>query len=181
MKKRFILMCATALVFAGLFGISLFNFFKTSDEVTGSVIAQDIAKLAQIFGTIHARCHIINFDYQKNPINFLNVKEFRSSEVGSMNLGYPKRWQGPYLDDNLAVQGKQYQVVRTNQGYFITPGEGVELPNGKVIGKNIILDENANISAMMQDRNALSYKGYPLAARMNLEESVDLEVVELSE
>lgn len=182
MEKRVIVMSASIVILAGLAAVSVFNFFKTSDQVTGSVITHDIAQLTQIFNKIHATCHIIGFDYQKNPINFLNVKEFTSSEVGPMNLAYPKKWKGPYLDDNLAVQGKEYMVVKTNQGYFITPGEGVELPNNKVIGKDIVLDENANISAMMQDKNALSYQGKPLAAPMDyLHDVVDLEVGELSE
>lgn len=182
MQKRVVVMSASILFLITLATVSIVNFFKTSDQVTGLVIARDIEKLTEIFQKIHATCHIIGFDYQKNPINFLNVKEFTSSEVGPMNLAYPKKWKGPYLDDNLAVQGKEYMVVKTNQGYFITPGEGVLLPNNNVIGKDIILDENANISAMLQDKNGLSYQGKPLAASMNyLHDAVDLAVMELSE
>ena len=85
-----------------------------------------------------------------------------------MNLAYPEKWHGPYLERNPSVQGIEYQVVYTRKGYFITPGQGVKLPNGKIIGKDIILDENADIELMMHDDQALSYRGQPLAAQITI-------------
>ena len=64
------------------------------------------------------------------------VKSFEGSEVGSLNLAYPKKWQGPYLGDNPTFQGKAYQIIRTKNGYFVTPGDGIMLPNGLVIGRD---------------------------------------------
>jgi S-adenosylmethionine hydrolase len=68
--------------------------------------------------------------------------------------------------DNPEMQGKEYIVVRTKKGYFITPGNGVKLPNGVIIGQNLILDENADIQEMMNNRNKLYFHGRALAAKI---------------
>ena len=140
--------------------------FKKSD--IGEIIAHDVQRLSSIFENIHKQAGIVSFDFQKNPINFLTIKKdgFVGSEVGSMNLAYPKKWNGPYVKDNLAVRGVEYLVVRTKKGYFITPGLGLKLPNGKKMGTDIPLDEDAPIAAMAVDENFLSFKGKPLAIRL---------------
>ena len=68
------------------------------------------------------------------------------------------------MDHNPSMQSKEYLVIRTKKGYFVTPGEGVKLPNGKVVGVDIKLDEHADIEAMMKDEKLLGYKGKALAA-----------------
>jgi hypothetical protein len=139
-------------------------------ENEGVMIATDIAQLATIFNRINTTCGIIGFDHQKNPINFLNVTSFVGSEVGPMNLKYPQKWQGPYLPNNPTMQAIEYQIVRTDRGYFITPGDGVKLPNGKIVGKDIILDEHAHIVALMADSQGLMFEEQPLAAPLHLHE-----------
>jgi len=154
----------TIFLFVLLVGVSLFRMFYQVQTFSDQIIAKEVMQLVDIFKKIDKQCKIIDFDYQKNPINFLNVIKFEGSEVGSMNLVYPKKWQGPYLDDNPTIQGKEYQIVRTKRGYFVTPGDGVVLSNGKVVGKDIILDEDADIQKMMVDKDALNFKGEALAA-----------------
>lgn len=145
-------------------------------EGSSVIIARDIAQLRDIFNRIHKTCGIIDFDYQKNQINFLNVKEFTGSEVGPMNLVYPDKWEGPYLEDNPTMQAKEYQIVETKKGYFITPGKGVKLPNGKVIGKDIILDKDADILLMMEDPHKLMYNGTALAAPLEIGSQMGFQV-----
>lgn len=165
-KQRFTIIVSVLIAF--FIGLSIFNLKYRTKEATGEVIAQDILKLKQIFVSIDQDCKILGFDYQKNPINFLNVGSFAGSEVGPMNLTYPDRWKGPYLDNNLTVQDQEYQVVYTKKGYFITPGDGVKLPNGKVIGKDILLDEDANIAALTCENNDFMFDGSALAAELKL-------------
>jgi len=148
--------------------LSVFNTLYRSKNDAGIIIAQDIAQLKNIFQKIHQDCGIIDFDAQKNPINFLNVATFTGSEVGPMNLTHPEKWQGPYLKDNPTMYHIAYQIVSTRKGYFITPGDGVTLPNKKVVGKDIILDKNADIQKMMVDPQVLLYKDKPLAAHLDL-------------
>lgn len=137
----------------------------------GILIADNIARLSEILERIDTTCKIISFDAQKNPINFLTVRGFAGSEVGSMNMSYPTHWQGPYLHKELSIQGIPYMVVKTTKGYFITPGDGVRLPSGKVIGTDIVLDEKADIEALIRDEQSLMFEGKPLAALLSLHTS----------
>ncbi len=168
MKTSYIISIVTSLFLAGLLFMTIVNVFMRTRESTGQLITRDIQVLTDIFKQIHETCTIIDFDYQKNRINFLNVGSFIGSEVGPMNLVHPERWQGPYVADNPTMQAIEYQVVRTKKGYFITPGQNVKLPNGKIIGTDVILDEDANIAAMMQDEQALMYQDATLAAPLPL-------------
>ncbi|MCX5921970.1 MAG: hypothetical protein NTX86_01450 [Candidatus Dependentiae bacterium] len=156
-------------VIVGLLAVMLvLNFWYRPVGHTATSINKDLITLVDIFTRIDKRCKILSFDAQKNPINFLNVVTFKGSEVGSMNLAYPTQWEGPYLDKNLTIQNQEYQIVRTTKGYFITPGDGVLLPNDKVVGKDIILDEDADIAALSNDEGALMYDGKALAAPLVL-------------
>lgn len=155
-------------IIIGLIGFSIATFRARKERDIGMLLAQDIQHLADVFKDINETAGIAGFDFQKNEINFLNIKKdgFVGSEVGSMNLIDPKKWQGPYIRPISDLQEHNYMIVRTKQGYFITPHDGVRLPNGKVIGTDIVLDENANIEQMMQPDGPLSYQGRPLAANI---------------
>src|SRR5205085_10289622 len=131
-EKRSLLVAVVVLLF--FVGISLIDTMYRSKDDAGIIMACDIARLKDVFQKIHKDCVIIDFDAQKNPINFLNVAAFSGSEVGPMNLAHPEKWQGPYLHDNPTIYHIAYQVVSTKQGYFVTPGDGVTLPNKKIIG-----------------------------------------------
>jgi len=156
----------TVLLFLLLAGVSLYRLFYQAKTFSDQLISREVVQLVDVFKRIDKACKIISFDYQKNHINFLNIKKggFVGSEVGPLNLTFPQNWEGPYMDDNPTIQQKEYQVVRTKKGYFITPGDGVVLSSGKVVGKDVILDENADIKAMMQKDGELNYKGKALAA-----------------
>jgi len=149
-------------------GITFFDTIYRVKDDAGIMIATEVIQLRDIFHRIHKTCGIIDFDSQKNPINFLNVEKFTGSEVGPMNLAHPEKWEGPYLQDNPTLYHIAYQVVSTKRGYYITPGDGVKLPNKKVIGKDILLDQKADIDAMMNNPHMLMYKDKPLAARLEL-------------
>jgi len=158
----------TIILFVILIGISLFKLFYSVKVAADVIIIQEVQQLIDIFKRIDKKCKILDFDYQKNNINFLNVEKFAGSEVGPMNLVYPQNWEGPYLKDNPTIQDKEYQIVKTKKGYFIVPGYGVKLSNGKIVGKDIILDENADIPKMMADEKFLNFKGKALAAPLDV-------------
>jgi hypothetical protein len=149
-------------------GMSFFDTLYRAKDDAGMMIAQEVVQLRDIFHRIHKTCTIIDFDNQQNAINFLNVAKFAGSEVGPMNLVHPDKWEGPYLKENPTLYHIAYQVVSTKKGYFVTPGNGVTLPNKKIIGKDIILDQKADIDAMMISPDELMYKDRPLAARLEL-------------
>lgn len=154
-----------ALVLSLLLAITFWYLFRESRLIIDTVIADEIPELVEIFKKIDDKCGIIGFEHDKNHVDFLNVVKFVGSEVGSMNLMYPKNWEGPYKKDNPTVQEKLYQIVQTKDGYFIVPGDGVKLSSGKTIGKDIILDKSANIPALLES-GALRKGSRPLAAQL---------------
>lgn len=162
-----------SLLFA-LFGLFCFLIFSVVDTVyrqktdAAALIKEHIFLLKEALEKVHHDCTILDFDAQKNPINFLNVAAFSGSQVGPMNLMHPEKWQGPYVKDNPTLYHIAYQVVVTNKGYFITPGDGVVLPNKKTIGKEIILDSDADIAHLMTDSQALLYRDTALAVPLDI-------------
>jgi len=164
--KKVIFPILTILLFLVLVVVAVYRMLYQVRVSSDQIIVQEVQQLVDIFQRIDKKCKIIDFDYQQNRINFLHIKKdgFVGSEIGSMNLAYPEQWDGPYLNDNPTIQEKDYMIVRTKKGYFITPGDGVRLANGKIIGRQIILDENADIPALMVDPEGLQFEGRSLAA-----------------
>lgn len=157
-------------VFVVLVVVALLVQWYVSPVNESAQIVQDLVTLSKVLQQIDRDATIIGFDHQKNWINFLQIKKdgFVGSEVGSVNLAYPEKWNGPYMQDNPTIQDKEYMVIQTKQGYFIAPGVGVKLPNNKVIGTDIKLDEESDIMALMNDTNALLYDTKRLAVPLQL-------------
>lgn len=167
-QQPYIFATLLALALGGVLAFGIYRSYYTVTTARDELIVEHIKSLANIFNAIEQIIGIIGFEHDKNYIDFLNVKSFVGSEVGSMNLRNPEKWQGPYLNDNPTFQEKLYMVVKTDKGYFIVPGDGVELSNGKIIGKDIIISSNTDIEALMRDQKGLSYKGNPLAAKITI-------------
>jgi hypothetical protein len=139
--------CTTAVV--------IVRYLTQARQANDDLIADHIVQLKDIFKRINDRCKITGFRYPKDQIDFLNVISFSGSVVGSMNLLEPQHWEGPYLQENLVIEGKEYQIIQTKKGHFIVPGDGVKLANGKVIGKTLSLTPDSDIEAMLYDHQAL--------------------------
>jgi hypothetical protein len=164
-KKRlftYLLPVITGLFLAGLLLIALQRYHRDSKKIINLLTAQTVSELVEIFKRIDTTCNIISFEHEKNYIDFLTVKDFVGSEVGAMNLAHPEQWEGPYLGDNPTIQEKYLIVLNTPKGYYIAPGDGVTLANGKVIGVDIILNQNSDIEALIADENLLLFQGKPL-------------------
>lgn len=165
----------TLLITCGITSFFTLLFFITQYESKtnkAQIITHDLKVIHETLKKIHADCEISGFTQEKNPLTFFNVIKFTGSEVGTLNLVNPSRWKGPYIKDNPSIQGIEYQVIRTKDGLFIVPGEGVKLPNGKIIGKDIILDKTTMVEKMLHKEDVLCYKGYCCAKKLNLGSSV---------
>ena len=154
---------ATILLIVALLSVGVFRFVRMTKSHADKMMVEQVAKLDSIFKRINDRCEIIGFEHKKNYVDFLTVVTFVGSEVGAMNLAHPKNWEGPYVNDNPTMQQQLYQVVKTNKGYFITPGEGVRLSNGRTIGKDVLIEESSDIAAMASDDGPLTFRGKALA------------------
>lgn len=156
------------LLFLSLFLIGIVGLLRESRTFADEVVAHDIEMLADIFKRIDASCSIMDFEHQKNYIDFLNVEKFVGDEVGAMHLMAPEKWQGPYVRENPKVFGKPFLIVRTKKGYFIVPPIGLTLSNGKKVGVDLRFDEAADIAAMIESPKGLRYQDKPLAAKVSL-------------
>lgn len=162
--QRYIIPIATGLVLLLLLGLAVIRLMHSTKVISDELIADQVVKLAAIFKQIDQDCKIVSFEHERNYIDFLTVKAFVGSEVGAMNLAYPHQWKGNYLDDNPTVQEKLYEIVKTKDGYFIVPGQGVKLSNGKVIGTDIVFTPDTAMEPLLKDPQALLYKENVLAA-----------------
>jgi len=145
--------------------IAMYRLYTQIETIANDMIVDHVEELADIFKKIDKECQIIGFEHEKDYIDFLNVTKFTGSEVGSMNLAYPSQWQGPYLKDNLTVQEKPYVVIVAKTGYYIAPADGVVLANGKVIGKDIVLNKDSDFDALVRDPEALLYNNQPMTRK----------------
>jgi hypothetical protein len=155
--------------------VSLWRQTGTEFEVT---VGLHLKELASAIKKIDEDCEILSFAHQKNYVDFLNVKAFSGSEVGALTVKYPKKWAGPYWNDVPTLQTFQYEIVRTRKGYFLVPGDGVKLANGKIIGKDIVLDEACDIPALMDRADALQIiQGNAAAVRLDIKMNRTIEPV----
>lgn len=115
---------------------------------------------------IDQECNILSIRPGRAAIDFLTVEKFAGSTVGCFNLAYPKKWKGPYLQQNPSIQGKPYDIVRVMEGFYVLPGAGVKLPNGLVMGKDVVIRPDSRVSAMLQPGGQLNYKDQALGFRI---------------
>lgn len=153
-----------------LFGVSFYRFFYQARVIVDLVIIEHMQQFETIFKKINNTCVITAVAHDTNYIDFLNVRSFVGSEVGSLNLAYPKQWQGPYVKDNPTIQGHLYQIVKTKHGYYIVPGMGVRLTSGKIMGKDIIITRDTDIQKLI-DTDVLRYQGKSLAVPLPIKGS----------
>jgi len=74
---------------------------------------------------------------------------------------YPERWSGPYSDTDFTYDGKPYMLLKKSSYMVILPSLGTELPNGAVIGKDVLVDDSMTYSEVVRN-HYLTYKGVPL-------------------
>ena len=170
--SNYLLPVISALLLLILLGIAIRRLLREERIINDQIIVEHVAQLSAIFKKIDQRCRITDFDHNKNYIDFLNVKSFVGSGVGAMDLAFPDQWEGPYLQENPTIQGKKYMIVKTKKGYFIVPGDGVKLANGKTMGHDIVIHNDTNIEALTHDPHGLSYEGQALAAPVNMSQKI---------
>lgn len=165
-KSNIIVALGTATFLLFLVGITIFYFLNYTKQATADQIITDIELLGSTFKKIDETAVILEFNSPKSVINFLNIKKdgFVGSEVGPMNLVHPQKWNGPYLRDNPMIDNKEYQVIKTAEGYYVVPGDGVKLPNGKIMGTDVIIDRSTLMKELISDGGDLNYKNRPLGA-----------------
>ncbi|MFC1854276.1 hypothetical protein ACFLY6_00195 [Candidatus Dependentiae bacterium] len=158
---------ASAFLFLLIAGSMVWVFYaRTWDQAR--LINRDIRKIASILEDIDKSCAITDVQRTRVPVDFLTIKSFVGSEVGNINLAYPKNWRGPYVRDNPSIGGNIfYDIVKLKEGYCVVPGFGATLPNGLTVGKDIKLSRRVSIKKIISPGGSLFYKGTPMGAFLN--------------
>ncbi|KKR96912.1 MAG: hypothetical protein UU47_C0005G0025 [candidate division TM6 bacterium GW2011_GWE2_41_16] len=172
-NKRLIYTWITTVILAVLFIATVWFLVKSAPYTQDEIILQHIKLLSETFKKVDTECGIVGFEDEggsrkKCYIDFLNITSFSGSEAGALNVLYPDKWHGPYLKDNPTIQERFYYIMKIRGSFYIIPGDGIKLSNGKTIGKNLMIDENSDIESMMKDPKSLSFKNQPLAAKLEL-------------
>ncbi len=165
LSKRIFTVVALALL--GFF-VSFFIYRQYSHAplFMARVVGRDMQLVVETLTKIDTECSILSFDSDQNKLDFFTVKEFIGSEVGPLNLAYPKMWQGPYLHDNPQVQSKEYQAIKTKEGVFVIPGDGVMLPSEYVVDGRTLLQQGEAMAVLTGKGGPLHYEGISFAAKL---------------
>lgn len=130
------------------------------------VMSQDVQNLAAMLGEINERCFIKAVSHARIKLDFLATEQFSGS---GLTLAHPERWEGPYVSATPRIQGKAYELVKTTEGLFVVPGEGVRLPNGSRMGRQVKITPNTRITAMIKQGGKLFFNGDALAAQVGVQ------------
>lgn len=162
-----------SLLFLILIFLISWQFLSKVKKSSKEKMAENIEYLANIFSSINECCGIVGFERDKTYIDFLNVKNFVGAQVGGMVLKNPENWQGPYLSKSPKSQDKEFQIVKARDGYFIIPGDGVAVTNGKVINKTVEINEGKDVTPLINYEDGLrTRQGKALAKKIPLIQNV---------
>ena len=143
LKKYFTVFSVTLLsLLALMFFVRMYN---SKPQYLASIIKDDLLMINHALMRIDKECTIVSIRSDSAIVDFLTVQKFIGSVVGCINLAYPENWKGPYLQVTPNYKAKPYAIVKARDGFFIIPGNGTELPNGRIVGKDIIINEKINL------------------------------------
>lgn len=162
--KYFTVFSATFLALLVVF--VFFKIYYTKPHFIAQLIKADLYRLEEILHKVDKTCEILSLQNDREKINFLTIKSFSGSMVGGINLAHPKKWGGPYVKQNPSIQNKFYELVQAQDGYFVVPGNGVVLPNGAVMGRDVVINRKIALGSALQPTGLLNYKGVPLATKV---------------
>jgi len=163
-QKHFVTFSASLLTALSL--LFLVRVFMSRTEVIATAIKEDLTTIEQCLERIDKECNILSIRVDNAMIDFLTVEKFVGSAVGCLNLAYPAKWKGPYLKQNPTLRERPYEIIKTKQGYFLIPGKGVKLPSGLVMGKDLTITFESNMTALLAAGGHLNFKGLVLAKRL---------------
>lgn len=139
----------SSIILVTLLALFVFKIVYQRSYYLSTVIEQDVTRIAKVLARVDKECSILKIKSGRTAINFLNVKDFVGPCVGGMHLAYPKKWSGPYLSVNPTYQQQFYELVQTYEGLFIIPGYGIKLPNGLVMGKDVVINFDTSLLKML--------------------------------
>ena len=154
-------------VLAAILGFFVYKYVQNKPFHKARTIIIDLEVLARVLHVIDESCSILSVKYDHTKIDFLNTVAFEGSEIGGLNLAYPRQWKKSFLKDNPTVEGIEYELVRAKDGFYVMPGQGLRLPNDLVMGKDIIIDRSVAVMPLLKEGGPLFYQNMPLAKKID--------------
>jgi hypothetical protein len=138
-------------VLLGLLTFTLYRFYGSARIATQRAIIEDVEQIGTALENIDATCEIVAIVRDRTLIDFLQVQAFAGNQIGPLQLRHPEKWHGPYLDHNPLIQDIPYELIKTREGFYVVPGRGVRLDNGKIIGKDITFTSETDIGMYLNE------------------------------
>jgi hypothetical protein len=138
-------------VLLSLLVFTLYRFYRSARVVAQDVIIEHVEQIGKVLENIDATCEIVAIVRDRALIDFLQVQAFVGNQIGPLQLRQPEKWHGPYLDHNPLIQDIPYELVKTREGFYVVPGRGVRLDNGKIIGKDITFTSETDIGMYLNE------------------------------
>lgn len=130
------------------------------------LIQGDLNRIAQAVHALDRDCGIKNMRTGRYPLMPLTQYAWPSGQLHGMSVARPENWRGPYLPKVIALQGKPYELLKTNSSLYVVPGNGVTLPSGAIIGDTFSWCANTDVNALSQSGGILFYQSAPLVRQV---------------
>ncbi len=163
-KKYFMYVSVT--VMTAIVGLYIVSSFYERPYYIAQIMQNDLDTLLTILNKIDNECDILHIKNNHVVLDFFTVKNFAGSEIGGINLAYPQNWSGPYMTQNPVLQQCYYELIVAQDGAFVVPGNGATLPNGKIMGKDIVLNTGSTVGQYLDKQGALYWEGSLLARKI---------------
>jgi len=151
----------------GSYGIFyIYKHFYKKDWWNKRSLEKQVANIVTLLERIDRDCGIVSFVNDVNTIDFLNIKEFSGSTVGSMQVAQPHKWHGPYSDGIPLYKQKPFALFVHWSGCYVVPGEGTILDNDKIVGRDIKFDEHFDYEKIFTTHPELLHEGKRLVGRV---------------
>lgn len=146
----------------GLITLCTLHFVMRAPQWQISAVQTDLHRIGAAIRQLDTDCYITDMRVGLHPVSILTRHTLNEGPL-YLNLQHPKKWKGPYLHRIPTLQDKPYQLLKTNTGLFVVPGEGVKLPSGLVIGEDIEWRADTDVNALAASGGSLFYKSGPIA------------------
>jgi len=146
-----------------LMGLCFAFLFMNYPSLKTRLVRRDMQRIVRALYQVDRYCHIETVTPGLHPLNFLTLPRPTERDFCGIELEFPKQWTGPYFSEVPVLDNTPYQLLKTEKGLFLVPGNGVRLPNGNVIGIDIVWHYTTEVAALAQQGGALWYDGIPLA------------------
>lgn len=152
------------IIFAVFLGLFAYYQVGLRGFLGARIIDHEISAIVRILEKIDKDAAIVSIDTSHDAeLDIFQTESLKRAKIGPLTVEYPENWKGPYANRTARYRGECYQIVRARDGYFVIPGDGVTLPNGLTVGKDIVINDEQDAAPFLRDGGMLRYAARYLA------------------